>query len=57
MNCLFSKFHTEGTFAVKYKAAKIMAVPLINFQALQGVIGNVWAFVASTMTGGGRGCY
>lgn len=31
----------ENTFVVKYKAAKIMTVPFIHFQALQGAIGNV----------------
>lgn len=51
MNCLFSKFHTEGTVAGKYKAAKIMAVPFINFQAVRGMIGNAWAFVVGTRMG------
>lgn len=51
MSCLFSRFHTEGTFAVKYEAAKIMAVPFIHFHALQGVIEKVWALVVGTVTG------
>lgn len=41
MDCLFGKFHTEGTFAVKYKAAQTMAVPFIN----SGTPGNDWKCV------------
>lgn len=38
MDYLFSKFHTEGTFAVKYKAAQIMTMPFIN----SGTPGDDW---------------
>lgn len=46
--CLFSKFHNEGTFALKYKQQVV--APFINCSELQEVIGNVKAFVVGTMT-------
>lgn len=35
-----SKFHTEGTFAVKSTTANIITVAFTNLEALQGVTEN-----------------
>lgn len=57
MNCLFSQFHSEGTLAVEYRAAKIMDVPLINFEALHGKCVGVCGWHPDGAGGGATSIY